>query len=722
MKKRILSLVMFLILILGLCPSVAMAAGNDKVKDCRNGVVRVFAETSEGRYDYIAFGSAFGIGTIGEATDTFVTNTHVVVDEKGKLMDKIMITTEDDAVKFYYDGRGEVESWDIDYDKMIECEVIYYDEDDGYPDVAIIRAERIVDNRVALPLMSDNSLEVTDEIFALGFPAAADTVQIDERGEQEARASVEEVNVTAGKVSKITDAAGFGNVKVIMHDTVINSGNSGGPLVNTDGVVVGINTYGFSETGGDSQSTTQFASIHMDEVIEILNAEGCAYQTQDDIAEEPPVPEETEEPPAEEEKPEDNKKNSENEKKSETDKTLILFLIIAGAAVVVAAAAVVVLIVWKKKAAETPVAAATKLIDNPRLQAMGGEFNGRRFAIERALRIGRDPDRNDLVFPATTQGISGAHCVLNYREGGLWLTDLGSTYGTYLANGRRLKANVPTQMKLGDRFWLGSEKEVFQIDGVAAKPAPRQDTNPAPAMMPSPVTKVYPAVPNRPIPVTPPMPEEHSQPAPVAPSRPMPEVPPQPAPEVPPQPVPVVPPQPEPVAPPQPEPVAPPQPVSVAPPQPIPVAPPRPIPVAPPRPIPVAPPQPISVAPPQPMPVAPPQPAPMVPQMPARCPFRLRGENGVYAGRTVSFEERVCMGRDPKKTDVTYPASTQGVSATHCMVVYNCGLLWLEDLGSTFGTYYAGKKLMAGEPVQLRVGDRFGLGSERETFIVVAEG
>ena len=45
----------------------------------------------------------------------------------------------------------------------------------------------------------------------------------------------------------------------------------------------------------------------------------------------------------------------------------------------------------------------------------------------------------------------------------VWLKDLGSTYGTYIAGGRRLAANEAVQLHMGDQFWLGSEKELFVI-------------------------------------------------------------------------------------------------------------------------------------------------------------------------------------------------------------------------------------------------------------------
>ena len=90
-------------------------------------------------------------------------------------------------------------------------------------------------------------------------------------------------------------------------------------------------------------------------------------------------------------------------------------------------------------------------------------FAGKRFAINGTVRMGRNPDANDFVYPANTQGISGKHCSLTYAEGKLYLKDEGSSYGTFLGNGQRLNGQQVVELKVGDKFYLATTNETFII-------------------------------------------------------------------------------------------------------------------------------------------------------------------------------------------------------------------------------------------------------------------
>lgn len=105
---------------------------------------------------------------------------------------------------------------------------------DPKTDIAVLRIE--AEDLPAIPLGDSNELEVGEMVMAIGSPMSENLAY----------------TVTQGIVS----AKGRSNVGLadyedfIQTDAAINPGNSGGPLVNLDGVLVGINTAIASRSGG----------------------------------------------------------------------------------------------------------------------------------------------------------------------------------------------------------------------------------------------------------------------------------------------------------------------------------------------------------------------------------------------------------------------------------------------------------------------------------------
>lgn len=149
-------------------------------------------------------GAAFGSGFVINADGYIVTNHHVI---SGAL---------ETTVKFY-DG--------TDYTAEIVGS-------DSLTDIAVLKIN--AKDLTAIELGDSNQLSIGDQVFAIGTP-----YDISLAG-----------TLTSGYISglnrkfDITNA--YGNVTktmtLIQTDTPINSGNSGGPLINMYGQVVGINT------------------------------------------------------------------------------------------------------------------------------------------------------------------------------------------------------------------------------------------------------------------------------------------------------------------------------------------------------------------------------------------------------------------------------------------------------------------------------------------------
>lgn len=113
---------------------------------------------------------------------------------------------------------------------------------------------------------------------------------------------------------------------------------------------------------------------------------------------------------------------------------------------------------------QLPVAAAPSGMGSSlQLDCLSGPLKGQRYVIGAGgLMFGRDTDCH-VRFPAETPGISRHHCCIRWQNGMPVLTDLSSTYGTFLADGRQLMPNNPMQLMSGTRFQLSNYGYLFQV-------------------------------------------------------------------------------------------------------------------------------------------------------------------------------------------------------------------------------------------------------------------
>lgn len=443
-----------------------LAAGDDRgVAEVANGVVQVYAETqrSDGSV-YSGIGSAFGVGTVGEETDIFITNRHVVTveNEDGSLTQaqRVYLMLGDDSLTItqraveldgeLYLAEDLPPMYDANTNRMVECDVRYCSEE---YDFAILQALEPVEGRTALKLAEGaETMHTSQQVYALGFPAISDDVSTatgwvfsgnyyPHGGEdlpiytytQTYNGKVSDVTVTTGIISRFTTMASENDVAVIQHDATIHSGNSGGPLVNQDGQVVGINTY--SAQGTESLNY----AIYIDYVRDAMEEQGIDYN-------------------------------------GKGVSLLPVILIVLAVAVIVAGVVIAVVMTRGRQPRPVPSVEPRPAPPRPpqpviagdsgyRVQGETGAFAGRRFAITGTVRMGRDPQHNQLVFPENVTGISRVHCEVSVVGGQIYLKDLGSSYGTYLGDGQRLAANQAVILRPGDRFSLGSNAQTFVITG-----------------------------------------------------------------------------------------------------------------------------------------------------------------------------------------------------------------------------------------------------------------
>ncbi len=469
--KRVLSVIFVITLLLAVCGFSVQATDTNKAAEARNGVVRILSVSwgvKDGKIvPSYATGSGFAIGKAGESSAFFATNKHVM---NGASEIYILL---DDA---WYDewNKGDVSgNLDIEMEHAVKCEVVY--QPDTYPDYAILRAERVITERVALPLMHAGLASPADTIYTLGYPGSSDTITAatDVTYLNELQASIDAMTITRGTISRFTNLTSEGNAEVIQIDADINHGNPGGPLITEEGYVIGLNTWGITS---DNQMVELALKIdYVIDRVKNLNDIGVLPGLElTVITDRNPAPPETTAPTVEPEM-------------KESDHSAVIITV---AVSIVAALSAAVIVLMRKKNERHVVKShavvhaapeetfpktvpATDVIGKTvpaygintyRVVGVDGFFAGRRFAVDRPLRMGRDPQKNDLVFSPETAGVSGVHCIVTPTVDGVALTDLGSTYGTLLADGMKLTPNKNVTLKEGDSFCLGSQKQLFKVE------------------------------------------------------------------------------------------------------------------------------------------------------------------------------------------------------------------------------------------------------------------
>jgi S1-C subfamily serine protease len=134
---------------------------------------------------------------------------------------------------------------------------------DIYTDLAVIEIFNIPDTMGLKPLPIGNSseLKVGEKVYAIGNPFGL------------------EGSMTQGIVSQLgrslPTATGYSIVDVIQFDAAVNPGNSGGPLLNSFGMVIGVTTAIETETGGFIGIGYAISSELLKRVVPSLIEKGC---------------------------------------------------------------------------------------------------------------------------------------------------------------------------------------------------------------------------------------------------------------------------------------------------------------------------------------------------------------------------------------------------------------------------------------------------------------
>lgn len=375
------------------------------INQAKEGVVKLYAVGFDGDTPIVAcVGSGFAVGDKGTTPEYFVTNWHVAsvyLEEYNYAFDRenvrIWIMLDNFTISDVTGLPSEATA--------VECSIVRISES-GYPDYAILKSVRPVRECTPMPIKESEKMQQGETVVALGCPQVVDA--------QSLNIGSNEITATTGSVARHMVMTSAGNTDVLLHTAVISGGNSGGPLIDESGNVVGLNTYGIVDNYA--------CAIYTEYITEILDELSIPYQTAGSSA----IP------------------------------TSLLAAVVGAVALLLA----VYLLLRSRKpgAGSQGSAVSPTALAGFRIQLPDGTI---RPVPAGKITLGRDPGCQ-IQLPATMSKASRKHCTLEFAGEYLVLVDESSSNGTYI-HGKPVPHGSKVALKHGSTFHPGADSPDYKI-------------------------------------------------------------------------------------------------------------------------------------------------------------------------------------------------------------------------------------------------------------------
>lgn len=380
-------------------------------------------------------------------------------------------------------------------------------------DYAVIKLDQALGGKTALPLADSSKVKTTQTIYALGFPGDALSTELREEVRDNRAYDSDDVSISEGNIQKVTT---LNNTDVFQHSATTSGGNSGGPIVDDRGAVIGVHKWG-SGTSNEFHWATAINEVKkvLDGLsIPYTDLDGEGTVTPSGSADASEATDETtvEETVAETQIVSGSDTNDTDTKAGGLSLPLIIG-IIAGVVVLIAVVIIIIVVVSKKNKGNGPKGGAptpgpgpaprpaapgqpaAQPYNRPQMPPMGaaptaptnegagetsvlnegagettvlGGAQGTGFALVRKsnnekisinkpeFTIGKERRRVDYCI-ANNNSVSRVHAKLKVRGGVCYIADLGSTNCTYV-NGTKLDPNQEVALKKGDKITISDEE------------------------------------------------------------------------------------------------------------------------------------------------------------------------------------------------------------------------------------------------------------------------
>ena len=189
-----------------------------------------------------------GSGFIIDDSGYIITNEHVISDAD----EVIVLIKQGKAAKPY---RVDI----IDYDRDL--------------DLALLKSAKIISDPL---IFQTRNFPEGSEVYAIGFPGAAD-IPIYNYNKDDIALNIATPSLTKGVISRIllSQNSEKSSKNLIQHSSIIAAGNSGGPLINPCGHVLGVNQLVATIDGNSEIGESGFGfAIQSTTVLDFLNRNG----------------------------------------------------------------------------------------------------------------------------------------------------------------------------------------------------------------------------------------------------------------------------------------------------------------------------------------------------------------------------------------------------------------------------------------------------------------